>query len=51
MREIDTNQMSLINGGGFWDGFCAAATIAGIFGVPPAQVVAVGCLLYEISTW
>jgi len=51
MRIIDANQMSSITGGGFWDGFCAAADIAAICGVAIAWPVAAGCIIYNIYSW
>ena len=46
MKEININQMALINGGGFWSGFCFAAGLAGLFGNPVGGVITVGCLVY-----
>lgn len=48
MKEINFNQMSSINGGSFWGGFCIAAGVAGLFGNPVGLVITVGCLAYDI---
>lgn len=47
MKEININQMALINGGGFWGGFCFAAGVASLFGNPVGMVITVGCLMYD----
>jgi hypothetical protein len=52
MKEIDLTKMSNINGGGFWDGFCAGAALSFIFAPNPVSgAVTFGCILYEMSTW
>jgi hypothetical protein len=52
MEKISFDEMSDISGGGFWDGFCAGATIVFICTVNPAAgIVTVGCVLYEVTTW
>ena len=58
MKQLKSEEMSSINGGGFWDGVCAAVAVARVFAVPlaftPGGVLALGigtsvCILAKIG--
>lgn len=45
MKTISLDQMSEINGGGFFGGFCFAMGCGALLGVPVCAVVTVGCFV------
>jgi len=54
MKRIYSEEMSKIQGGSFWDGFCVGAGLCCAFfpvSAPVSGIILVGCSIVGISEW